>query len=38
MNNAVTIDLSKCTGCGSCMNECPNEAISLSDTAHRAAV
>jgi len=32
-NMAVTIDEGKCTGCGSCAEVCPVEAIKVSDKA-----
>jgi ferredoxin len=28
---AVNIDVDKCTGCGSCVDVCPTEAIELND-------
>ncbi|MDY7010120.1 MAG: 4Fe-4S binding protein [Planctomycetota bacterium] len=28
---AVKVDIEKCTGCGSCVDVCPVEAISLND-------
>lgn len=28
---AAVVDISKCTGCGDCVEECPVEAIALSD-------
>ena len=35
--NPRSVNSSKCTGCGSCIDECPNEAISLAEPARRAA-
>ena len=26
---AAKVDLEKCTGCGTCINECPTEAIKI---------
>ena len=28
---AAKVDSEKCTGCGSCVDECPSEAISMAD-------
>ena len=28
---ALIIDLEKCTGCGSCVDACPSEALSMDD-------
>ena len=28
---AAQVDVEKCTGCESCVSECPSEAISMSD-------
>ena len=35
MNNTpARIDPDKCDGCGTCVEVCPNEAITLNDVAH----
>ena len=35
MNNTpATIDVDKCEGCGTCVEICPNEAITLNEVAH----
>jgi NAD-dependent dihydropyrimidine dehydrogenase PreA subunit len=28
---AVQVDLEKCTGCGTCVDACPSEALSMGD-------
>lgn len=28
---ALLVDLEKCTGCGSCVDACPSEALSMED-------
>jgi len=28
---ALQVDLDKCTGCGSCVDACPSEALSMED-------
>ena len=35
MNNTpARIDVDKCDGCGTCVEVCPNEAITLNEVAH----
>jgi len=31
---ALNIDIAKCTGCGTCAEICPVDAITVNDTAH----
>jgi len=31
---ALNIDIAKCTGCGTCAETCPVDAITVNDTAH----